>query len=161
MRDSLTGAWSRDEWPAFVEDASSRATDRAGGAWAALMDVDHFKRFNAHNGHVAGDQALVKLAQFLLSLERDGRIQVVRTGGQEFALIHLGDEDADDPDGRATCERILRWARESLTPEQPKDCGQPGCVGPTQLTLSMALGRIELSVDTNPIAAAILGPILR
>jgi len=127
----------------LVESASSRATDRAGGAWAALIDVDRLKRFNMHNGHVAGDQVLVKLAKFLLSLARNGCIQVVRMGGQEFALICLGDEDADDQDGRATCERILGWARESLTPEQPKHCGLPDCVGPTQLTLSIALARIE------------------
>jgi diguanylate cyclase (GGDEF)-like protein len=141
MRDPLTGAWSRDEWPALVEKASSLAAER--GTWAALVDVDHFKRFNGHNGHGAGDRALVELAQFLVSLERDGGIQVVRTGGQEFALICLGGETAEDQDGRATCARILRWARESLTPEQPKDCGQPGCVGPTLLTLSLALARIE------------------
>lgn len=143
MRDPLTGAWSRNVWPRIVQEASSPAVGHRHRAWAALIDIDHFKRFNMHNGHVAGDQVLVKLAGFLLCLENDEDIQVVRTGGEEFALVWHGDVDAIGHDGRAVCERVLRWARDSLTPEQLEHCGDPDCVGPTRLTLSIALGRLQ------------------
>jgi diguanylate cyclase (GGDEF)-like protein len=143
MRDPLTGARSRAEWPDLVQKASSNAAGGTRGAWVALVDIDHFKRFNMHNGHVAGDEVLVKLAGFLLSLESDEGVQVVRTGGEEFALVSFAETDAGDDDGRAISERVLQWARDSLTPEQPKHCGDPGCVGPTRLTVSIALGRLE------------------
>jgi diguanylate cyclase (GGDEF)-like protein len=141
MRDRLTGTWSGKEWPRIVDEISSQATDPR-AAWAALIDVDHFKRFNGHNGHVEGDHVLVKLASFLLSLERDEHAQALRTGGGEFALVAHQDTDGSG-DGQVTCERILMWTRESLTPDQPVHCGDAHCVGPTRLTVSIALGRIE------------------
>src|SRR5262245_11990379 len=116
MRDPLTGAWSRAKWPDLVQEASSRHADHDRGPWVALIDIDRFKRFNMHNGHLVGDQVLMKLAAYLLSLENHEPLEVVRTGGQEFAIACLHGTNADDHDGHATCERILKWARDSLTP---------------------------------------------
>jgi len=141
MRDALTGLWSLIEWPRLLQEGSSEAVAHGREAWVALIDVDHFKRFNVHNGHLAGDQVLVELGQFLLSLESEESIQVARTGGQEFALVGLRDDGGHD--ARATCERILSWARDSLTPKQLEHCGDPHCIGPTRLTLSIALGKID------------------
>jgi diguanylate cyclase (GGDEF)-like protein len=146
-RDPLTGAMLCNEWPRLVEEASFPRSNRASGAWAALIDIDHFKRFNMHNGHVAGDHVLAQLAGFLLSLENDEGMQVVRTGGQQFALVSRPEMGGTDQDSHATCERVLRWARDSLTPEQLNHCGDTHCVGPTRLTLSIALGRIEPGED--------------
>jgi diguanylate cyclase len=51
-----------------------------------MLDVDHFKRFNDMFGHVAGDQALVHVADALRSQARTGDA-VARFGGEEFAVI--------------------------------------------------------------------------
>lgn len=134
-RDPLTKAMLAKEWAGLIEGAH--------GGWAALIDIDHLKRFNMHNGHSAGDQVLVALAAFLLCLETDAGARVVRTGGQEFALVSQPETTGGDQDGRATCDRVLRWARDAMTPAQATHCGDPACVGPTRLTLSIALERIE------------------
>jgi diguanylate cyclase (GGDEF)-like protein len=143
MRDPLTGARSRVEWPPLAEAAASWAAKPDRGAWVALIDIDNFKRFNMHNGHIAGDQVLVNLARFLLSLERGEDVTVIRTGGQEFVLLSREEANPDVASARHTCQRILQWARESLTPPQETHCGRPDCVGPTRLTLSIALGSIQ------------------
>ena len=53
---------------------------------AMLCDVDHFKLYNDHNGHLAGDAALRAVAA---ELQKNGRRgdRAYRYGGEEFLLI--------------------------------------------------------------------------
>jgi diguanylate cyclase (GGDEF)-like protein len=51
-----------------------------------LLDVDHFKNYNDTLGHPAGDRALKKIAQLILSSIRKSDI-AVRYGGEEFCII--------------------------------------------------------------------------
>ncbi|RUO80028.1 GGDEF domain-containing protein [Idiomarina tyrosinivorans] len=50
----------------------------------AMLDVDHFKKFNDRHGHDVGDQVL-KLLGSLLSKEK--RCKAYRYGGEEFTLV--------------------------------------------------------------------------
>jgi diguanylate cyclase (GGDEF)-like protein len=54
----------------------------------AMMDVDHFKKFNDSYGHEAGDQALRLVASRLAHVTGGGR--AYRYGGEEFAVIFPG-----------------------------------------------------------------------
>jgi diguanylate cyclase (GGDEF)-like protein len=54
----------------------------------AMMDVDHFKKFNDTYGHEAGDQALRLVASRLAHVAGGGR--AYRYGGEEFAVIFPG-----------------------------------------------------------------------
>ena len=78
---------------AFVDALSGlpnrRALDetlaRMSGNYAlAMVDVDHFKRFNDTHGHAAGDRVLQSVAQ-QLRRTRSGR--AFRYGGEEFCLL--------------------------------------------------------------------------
>lgn len=53
----------------------------------ALIDVDHFKKYNDHYGHAAGDQCLSSIAQVLNSNLNRPRDFIARIGGEEFACI--------------------------------------------------------------------------
>ena len=55
---------------------------------AAMVDVDHFKRFNDRYGHDVGDQVLRMVAAKLAKAPGGGR--AYRYGGEEFALLYPG-----------------------------------------------------------------------
>lgn len=88
-RDELTGLASRRALSEFLPQLGRRYS-------IAMVDVDHFKKFNDRYGHDAGDQVLRLVASKLASLPGSGR--VFRYGGEEFAIIYPGrslDETAD------------------------------------------------------------------
>ena len=52
-----------------------------------MADIDHFKRFNDSLGHLAGDEALVKVAQTLTSFFKRNADICARYGGEEFIML--------------------------------------------------------------------------
>ncbi|HEX5801642.1 MAG TPA: diguanylate cyclase [Azospira sp.] len=85
--DGLTGVANRRR---FDEDffAECRRCRREKVPLAVLMiDIDHFKRFNDHYGHQAGDEALKAVATALH--ENMGRPSdlIARYGGEEFVCL--------------------------------------------------------------------------
>jgi diguanylate cyclase (GGDEF)-like protein len=52
----------------------------------ALVDIDYFKKFNAHYGHGAGDEALKKVASTIVEAIRSAD-SVFRYGGEELLMI--------------------------------------------------------------------------
>src|SRR5262245_7751621 len=85
-RDGLTGLYNHR----FLRDALERETARGtrhGSPFSLLIvDLDHFKRFNESFGHLAGDAALVRLADVLRTHCRAGGV-AARYGGEEFAVL--------------------------------------------------------------------------
>lgn len=69
--------------------ALTEALQRLGGQYTiAMIDVDHFKRFNDQFGHDVGDQVLRMVAAKLARVEGGGR--AYRYGGEEFAILFPG-----------------------------------------------------------------------
>ena len=52
-----------------------------------LIDIDHFKSFNDHYGHQAGDDALKAVANVIRRSAQRPLDFAARFGGEEFALI--------------------------------------------------------------------------
>ena len=69
--------------------ALTEALQRLGGQYTiAMVDVDHFKRFNDTYGHDVGDQVLRMVAAKLGQVEGGGK--AYRYGGEEFAIVFPG-----------------------------------------------------------------------
>jgi len=87
LTDGLTGAANRR---AFDErlDAEWRRCGRAGLPVALiLVDIDHFKLYNDHYGHQAGDATLVQFAAAMRRAAARTQDLVARYGGEEFAIL--------------------------------------------------------------------------
>lgn len=54
----------------------------------AIVDIDHFKKFNDSHGHEVGDQVLRMVASKLARVSGGG--QAFRIGGEEFAILFPG-----------------------------------------------------------------------
>ncbi len=85
--DGLTGIANRRRFDAFLESEWSRARRSQKPLSLIMLDIDFFKAFNDHYGHLAGDDCLRQVAQCL-----DGRVRrpadlVARYGGEEFACL--------------------------------------------------------------------------
>ena len=63
----------------------------------AMVDIDHFKRFNDRHGHDAGDQVLRMVATRIKQAVSGGK--AFRYGGEEFTLVFSGKDIEDTING--------------------------------------------------------------
>jgi diguanylate cyclase (GGDEF)-like protein len=83
--DALTGVANRR---AFEEAYVRAIAFRARRSVSLLMiDIDHFKQYNDHYGHPAGDRCLQSVARVLQGLEKRRPDVLARYGGEEFVLL--------------------------------------------------------------------------
>jgi diguanylate cyclase (GGDEF)-like protein len=87
--DELTGLPNRRAWNAELPRALARAGRDAQPLSIAVLDIDHFKRFNDDHGHPAGDQLLKSLGAAWLQHLRAVDL-LARYGGEEFVLLLPG-----------------------------------------------------------------------
>ena len=81
FRDELTGLAARR--------ALWQEIESAGRSYAvAMVDVDHFKKFNDRHGHDVGDQVLKLVAAQLGKVTGGGK--AFRYGGEEFTVVFPG-----------------------------------------------------------------------
>lgn len=102
--DPLTGVANRRSFDQNAEQEFKRARRNKKPFSVVLFDVDHFKLYNDHYGHPAGDLCLRKLAQEVLSsIKRPGDM-LARYGGEEFAIIL---PETDQHGASVIADRIL------------------------------------------------------
>ena len=85
--DALTGLANRRAIDAHLHQEIAACRREGQALSVALLDVDHFKRFNDAAGHLAGDQALQQVGKLLSDACLRPRDLAGRYGGEEFALI--------------------------------------------------------------------------
>ena len=93
--DGLTGLLNRRSFDAAIAREWRRARRTQAPLSLVIIDADHFKAFNDHYGHVAGDKVLQGIAAVMQASARRASDQVARIGGEEFAIL-LPDTGARD-----------------------------------------------------------------
>ncbi|MGE0809692.1 MAG: diguanylate cyclase [Immundisolibacter sp.] len=119
--DQLTGLANRRHFDETLAGEWQRALRQGGEVALIIFDVDHFKRYNDHFGHPAGDTCLRRLAAAARDLVHRPSDLVVRMGGEEFAVL-LPQTPAS---GATAIADMLRLAIENLRLPHASAAGQP------------------------------------
>jgi diguanylate cyclase (GGDEF)-like protein len=129
-QDALTSLPNRRQ---LDEDVEGRLVDLVRGnrqAVIAMVDIDHFKRFNDEYGHRVGDVTLQAVASVLQSSARDNDL-IYRYGGEEFVVVF---EDTSPTEAFSLANRLrLAVERAPLSGEQMNP------VGPVTVSIGLAL----------------------
>ncbi|GLY15289.1 hypothetical protein Kisp01_23040 [Kineosporia sp. NBRC 101677] len=126
--DALTGLPNRRTSDAELARMQNRARSEGIPLCVAVLDLDHFKKFNDTFGHQAGDNLLMATATAWQ--ERLGQAQATagpghqallgRWGGEEFVLLLMGHDQQDavrlvealapaTPAGQSFSAGVARW----------------------------------------------------
>jgi diguanylate cyclase (GGDEF)-like protein len=150
FHDELTGLPGRRA----LDEATRSLT---GSFTIAMVDIDHFKRFNDRHGHDAGDQVLRMVADELHGVGGGGRAH--RYGGEEFTILFPGATVADVRDVLEDLRASIAGRTFSLRgpdrprkkPEKPKPKGRPS----PRVTVTVSVGAAG-SNSRRPTPAAVL-----
>jgi diguanylate cyclase (GGDEF)-like protein len=111
--DALTGLANRRHFDAVFAAELNRATRSQLPISLLMVDIDHFKKYNDHYGHHAGDHCLKQVAAVLQRCVRRAGELVARYGGEEFVLLLPG---VDQEEARETAEKCLERMRVAGVP---------------------------------------------
>jgi len=110
--DGLTNLSNRKAFDEELERACEEAEARGAPLTLAMIDIDHFKKFNDTWGHQTGDQVLRFVAS-VIGRQGVSPRTAARYGGEEFALLFPNDTAAAALDiledvRREVCSRALK-----------------------------------------------------
>ncbi len=134
--DGLTGLrnrrWLDQTLPRLVERHARDGSPLA----VAMIDVDHFKRYNDSHGHSAGDRVLMAVSRVLATLLRPTDL-VSRYGGEEFTALL---PQADIEGAHAAAERV-RAGVARTTVRTPEGAELPS------VTISVGVAQLRAGED--------------
>jgi diguanylate cyclase (GGDEF)-like protein len=114
-RDHITGLANRRTLDKQLAVEWQRAVHEKGSLSLLMIDVDHFKLYNDHFGHVAGDECLRRIAAILSNAPLRVTDLVARYGGEEFAVLL---PRALSPGATAMAERIRQSVSDACLPHR-------------------------------------------
>jgi len=88
--DGLTGVANRRRFDEILSTEWARAARKGNSLSLLMFDIDHFKLFNDHYGHLAGDECLRLVSQVLTTCVRRAGEILARYGGEEFVMLMPG-----------------------------------------------------------------------
>ncbi|MGQ7817590.1 diguanylate cyclase domain-containing protein [Metapseudomonas furukawaii] len=142
--DGLTGLSNRRHFDEYLDMEWRRALREQSELSLLMIDVDHFKSFNDSFGHVAGDDALRKVAEAIRASCSRATDLAARYGGEEFAMVLPGTAAGG---ARLLAEKVRRCV-EALA--IPHDVPAPGSV------LSVSIGVATLTPNAGQSALVLV-----
>lgn len=105
--DTLTGLANRRAFEGRFEEEYHRAERERQFLSAVMIDIDQFKLYNDHFGHLAGDNCLKTVAEAMADTSKRSGDLICRVGGEEFtALLPNTDIDGAEVYANKLRERV-------------------------------------------------------
>ncbi len=137
FRDGLTGVPNRRKFDAVLDEEWDLARRHTQPLSLILIDIDFFKQYNDHYGHVQGDECLRRVGTALNAVASRPRDLLARYGGEEFVLVMPATDEA-------AARRVGERCRQAIFKEQiPHAASAVGQL----LTVSQGVGTIIPSVS--------------
>lgn len=143
-KDGLTGLANRRIFDETLQTEWRRAARESKPLSLLMVDVDHFKGYNDHFGHQAGDECLKRIAEAMARSALRNSDLVARYGGEEFAIV-LPDVGAD---GAELFGQRIRSAVEQL---------QMPSANPDGHVVTVSIGAATTAALTSVTPALLLG----
>jgi len=144
LKDGLTGIANRRSFDERLSFEWRRSL-RSGEPISLLMvDIDHFKQYNDHYGHLEGDYCITAVAQSLQGVVSRASDLVARYGGEEFAIL-LPETGADE------ANRIAEITLRNLAAR-----AIPHANSPVSEHVSLSIGICTLTVTPESQAASLI-----
>jgi len=140
-KDGLTGVANRRMFDTVLATEWANAQRTRQPLSLILLDIDHFKQFNDHYGHVQGDDCLKSVGQALSRAASRPRDFVGRFGGEEFVLVL---PETDEAAARHIAERCRQQVR------QQRIAHARSAVS-SLLTISLGVGTIVPGAHDRPL----------
>ncbi len=86
--DALTGLANRRYLTKYLDTQWRHALRHQAPLSIMMVDIDYFKNYNDHFGHIAGDACLQLVAQQLQGISSRSMELAARYGGEEFLLVY-------------------------------------------------------------------------
>ena len=103
--DSLTGMYNRRAYDKYIESEWRRSKRNNSYISLAMIDIDFYKEYNDHYGHMFGDDLLRILVSAIETEVDKNDNYLARYGGDKFVFIM---PSADSVKGQATAEKVLK-----------------------------------------------------
>ncbi|HWV07942.1 GGDEF domain-containing protein [Pseudomonas sp.] len=142
FRDGLTGVANRRMLDSTLELEWTLARRNNQPLSLIMLDIDFFKQYNDHYGHIQGDDCLKRVARVLGASATRARDLVARFGGEEFVIL------LPEADARAAA-KVAERCRQAIFKEQIPHAHSP--VGQL-LTISLGVGTLTPAAQDTPLA---------
>jgi len=109
IKDSLTGLAVRRHFADRLREEIKRSARKGTKLSVSMLDIDKFKEYNDHYGHLSGDLVLKHLSNIVSRSVKEGDV-VARYGGEEFVILMPGRGKAE---ALAEAEGIRRAIKDS------------------------------------------------
>ena len=120
--DGLTGVYNRRFFDENLVLLLQRARRNHEALSLFMIDIDYFKEYNDHYGHMAGDRVLKRVAAALTAQLRSSADVFARYGGEEFVMLACGVEAGKAGEiAERLCESV-RGLAEPHAKSQVADC---------------------------------------
>jgi diguanylate cyclase (GGDEF)-like protein/PAS domain S-box-containing protein len=141
-QDGLTGIANRRMFDTVLEREWAGAQESAEPLSLILMDIDYFKQYNDHYGHIKGDDALRTVAKTLSQAANNPGDFIARIGGEEFVWLLPG---TSQDKARQVAEKCMQLVRQQQIEHARSD------VSPL-LTLSLGVGTVIPDAGESAVA---------
>ncbi|MDX5379033.1 MAG: diguanylate cyclase [Halomonas sp.] len=137
ITDPLTGVANRRHFDTMLEQRWDEAIAERAMLGMLVIDIDFFKHYNDHYGHLKGDACLRQVAQEIQNHIRQEDDLVVRYGGEEFVVLL---PNASASSAMRAAQRIRQGIEALAIPQ----------AGPGVITVSVGAAAVQPSETMDP-----------